>query len=244
MRAEEGDDPARALPARLAAVRAEIAAAARRVGRDPAAVRVIAVTKTLAPAVVSAAVAAGLADVGENYVQEAGAKRRYVPEPATWHLIGGLQRNKVRAAVAVFDCVHTVDSVALADSAKVWARQAPHATLQQVADHIEHIRDVAGIDHVGLGSDFDGITSVPIHLSRAFQARELQSRINPATQPMPSAKPPSSRRKIAAHSRVPLRSATGGGGSSAATISSGSPSRSSTFSASAFVASGASASVR
>ncbi|MGH9261291.1 MAG: dipeptidase, partial [Acidimicrobiales bacterium] len=53
------------------------------------------------------------------------------------------------------------DSGALADSTRAWATRAPGATLQQVADHIEHIRDVAGVSHVGLGSDFDGITTVP-----------------------------------------------------------------------------------
>ena len=54
-----------------------------------------------------------------------------------------------------------VDSAALADSARAWEARAPRATLRQVADHIEHIRDVAGVDAVGLGSDFDGITQVP-----------------------------------------------------------------------------------
>ncbi len=66
-----------------------------------------------------------------------------------------------------------VDSTAAADSAKVWLKQAPRATLQQVADHIEHIRDVAGIDHVGLGSDFDGITSVPQGLENVSKFPDL-----------------------------------------------------------------------
>ena len=105
-----------ALPVRLGTVRQAVAAAARRVGRDPATVGIVAVTKTLPPAVVTAALAAGLTDVGENYVQEATAKRHHVPARASWHLIGGLQRNKVRAAVAVFERVHTVDSAALAEA--------------------------------------------------------------------------------------------------------------------------------
>jgi len=66
-----------------------------------------------------------------------------------------------------------VDSAALADSAKRWDRDAPRATLQQVADHIEHVRDVAGIDHVGLGSDFDGITSVPAGLENVSKFPDL-----------------------------------------------------------------------
>jgi len=54
------------------------------------------------------------------------------------------------------------DSAARADSTRAWEARAPRATLAQVADHIEHIRQVAGVDHVGLGSDFDGITEVPV----------------------------------------------------------------------------------
>jgi membrane dipeptidase len=66
-----------------------------------------------------------------------------------------------------------IDSAALADSAKAWAKRAPRATLQQVADHIEHIRDVAGVDHVGLGSDFDGISSVPQGLENVSKFPDL-----------------------------------------------------------------------
>src|SRR2546422_3637071 len=56
------------------------------------------------------------------------------------------------------------DSATRADSLKAWNARAPHATAQQVADHIQHIRQVAGVDCVGLGSDFDGITEVPVGL--------------------------------------------------------------------------------
>src|SRR5438094_133274 len=55
-----------------------------------------------------------------------------------------------------------VDTTAVADSLKGWAARGPKATLSQVADHIEHIRDVAGVDAVGLGSDFDASTDVPV----------------------------------------------------------------------------------
>ncbi len=65
------------------------------------------------------------------------------------------------------------DSNVVNDSTKAWAKRAPHATLQQVADHIEHIRDVAGVNHVGLGSDFDGITSVPDGLENTSKFPDL-----------------------------------------------------------------------
>jgi hypothetical protein len=106
---------------RCAEVERVIAASARRAGRDAAAVRVVAVTKTFPASVVAAALAAGLHHIGENYVQEARAKRSSVATEATWHLIGGLQRNKVRAAVALFDRIDAVDS---ADLAEALAREA------------------------------------------------------------------------------------------------------------------------
>lgn len=106
--------PGEDMASRIADARAAIAEAARRAGRDPQGVRIVAVSKTLPPAAVFAALDAGLTDVGENYVQEAARKRTAVDRPATWHLIGGLQRNKVAAAVRTFDWVHTVDSSRLA----------------------------------------------------------------------------------------------------------------------------------
>jgi len=112
------------LAARLAAVRAQVNAAARRAHRDAATIGIVAVTKTLPPAAVRAALAVGLEDVGENYVQEARAKRGTLGGAGAWHLIGGLQRNKVRVAVATFDHVQTVDSAALA---RVLAAEATRA---------------------------------------------------------------------------------------------------------------------
>ena len=121
--------------ARAAAVRSTVAAAAARVGRDPISVTIIAVTKTFPLATVVAAVAAGFGDVGENYVQEARAKRAAdSAATARWHLIGGLQRNKVRAAVATFDRLHTIDSIELAAAVATAAtgRATPLPILLQV----------------------------------------------------------------------------------------------------------------
>jgi len=65
------------------------------------------------------------------------------------------------------------DSATRADSLTEWTKAGPHATLAQVADHIEHIRQVAGIDCVGLGSDFDGITEVPVGLEDVSKFPDL-----------------------------------------------------------------------
>src|SRR5712664_1227208 len=65
------------------------------------------------------------------------------------------------------------DSATRADSMRAWEARAPHATLAQVADHIEHIRRVAGADCVGIGSDFDGITEVPVGLEDVSKFPDL-----------------------------------------------------------------------
>jgi PLP dependent protein len=101
------------IAANLSAVRARIARAATRAGRDPQTVRLIAVSKTKSADAVRAAIDAGVTDIGENYVQEAQAKRAAVGDGASWHLIGHLQRNKAARAVEIFDCIQTVDSAAL-----------------------------------------------------------------------------------------------------------------------------------
>jgi pyridoxal phosphate enzyme (YggS family) len=97
---------------RAALLRAGVDAAAQRAGRDPATVRILAVTKTWPVEVCRAALAAGLPMLGENRVQEAEAKIAALPD-AEWHLVGGLQSNKVRRAVAGFDVIHSVDAEAL-----------------------------------------------------------------------------------------------------------------------------------
>jgi membrane dipeptidase len=65
------------------------------------------------------------------------------------------------------------DSLAVRDSVAAWRALAPKATLAQVADHVEHLRQIAGVDHVGIGSDFDGITSVPVGLEDVSKFPDL-----------------------------------------------------------------------
>lgn len=99
-------------------VRARIAAACDRAGRDPARVTLVAVTKTHAAAVVADAFAAGLRDFGENRVQEALPKISELSACGMrprWHLVGHLQTNKVPAAIEAFDILHGIDSERLAE---------------------------------------------------------------------------------------------------------------------------------
>ena len=90
--------------------------AARRAGRRAEDVTVVAAAKTFGTEAVCELVQAGGRDIGENYVQEAAAKARALAGSAgvRWHLIGRLQRNKARAALGIFDLVHSLDRVDLA----------------------------------------------------------------------------------------------------------------------------------
>lgn len=118
---------------RLAAVRREITAACRDAGRDPAAVELVAVSKTFPAAAIEPVLAAGQRVFGENRVQEARAKWPALKErhpDVTLHLIGPLQSNKARDAVQFFDCIHTVDRPSLcAALAKEIERAARAPTL-------------------------------------------------------------------------------------------------------------------
>ena len=98
----------------VAEVRRRIAQACARAGRDASEVTLVAVTKVFPADSVSAAIDAGIGDVGENRVQEARDKKPLVRGSARWHLIGHLQSNKAKDAVKLFDVIQTVDSVDLA----------------------------------------------------------------------------------------------------------------------------------
>ncbi|MGD9780803.1 MAG: YggS family pyridoxal phosphate-dependent enzyme [Kiritimatiellia bacterium] len=100
----------------LAAVKNRIAAACARAGRDPEAVRLLAVSKTYGPEAVREAAAAGQSMFGENRVQEAAAKIPECPGRLQWHLIGHLQGNKAAPAARLFDWVHSVDSAKLLEA--------------------------------------------------------------------------------------------------------------------------------
>jgi PLP dependent protein len=160
-----------ALTGALAAVGARIAAAARQARREPAAVRLVAVSKTQGAERIAAALAAGQRTFGENRVQEAQAK--WPALRAGWsdvelHLIGPLQTNKVRDAVALFDVIETVDRESLAAAlARELARggRRPRCLVQvntgeepqkagvapaEADDFIARCREIHGLPIVGL----------------------------------------------------------------------------------------------
>lgn len=133
----------------LASIRARIAAAATDAGRDPAAVTLVAVSKTFGPDAVEAAIAAGQRVFGENRVQEAAAK---FPPLKTRHpgleihLIGPLQTNKVRDAVALFDVIQTVDRERLAQALAAEMARAGRRPRLYVQVNIGAEAQKAGVD--------------------------------------------------------------------------------------------------
>jgi len=180
----------------LEEVRKRIAEAAASVGRSAADVTLIAVTKTRSPEEIAEAVATGLRVFGENRVQEAKSKYRLLPDDLTWHMIGHLQRNKAKDAVAIFDCIHSLDSLRIAD--EVEKRCAPIGKIMDVLlevnvsgeeakfglkpDEVEEtVRHVATLPHLRLKGLMTMAPFVddPETVRPVFRGlRELKDRIN------------------------------------------------------------------
>ena len=99
----------------VARVRERMEAAAKRAGRDLGKIRLVAVSKTVGLERILQAVEAGVDSLGENYVQEAQEKIGALEQRVSWHFIGHLQSNKAKAAARLFDWVHSVDSLKLAE---------------------------------------------------------------------------------------------------------------------------------
>ena len=91
-----------------------IGEAAQKAGRNPREIKLLAAAKSQSVESIRAAIAAGVRLIGENYVQEAESKRQVILEAGEWHMIGHLQRNKVKAALSTFDLIQSLDSMALA----------------------------------------------------------------------------------------------------------------------------------
>ncbi len=154
---------------RLHQVRERIAAAARRAGRDPADITLLAASKGHAASELSALFDLGQRQFGESYVQEARDKQSELASlPLEWHFIGHVQSNKAKYVVGNFQLIHTVDSVKLAQAlhAQAERRQVRQAVLLQVnigeeasksgaaADELERlaleVRGLSGLEVCGL----------------------------------------------------------------------------------------------
>ena len=119
-----GDGVSEEIRARINRVQERIEAAAIRSGRLASGVTLVAVSKTMPAEIVREAVAAGARILGENRVQEAREKIALLPGLAEWHLVGHLQTNKAKLAVALFERIHSLDSIRLAEELDRQARDA------------------------------------------------------------------------------------------------------------------------
>jgi hypothetical protein len=99
---------------------------ARKVGRDPREIKLVAVSKTVEATRIKEAIEAGVSILGENYVQEAQKKIEEIGRPVAWHFIGHLQTNKAKYAVRLFDMIHSIDSLPLAEELNRKAERAGH----------------------------------------------------------------------------------------------------------------------
>ncbi len=186
----------------VALVRSHIEQAAQRSHRNPALVRLVAVSKTVPVSRIVSALRAGIVDLGENRVQEAESKIGAIETSGdvSWHLIGHLQTNKVRKARELFDFVHSVDSVDLARrlSQRVNAAQqsSPYCllevnvsgeatkqgfTIEQVQQSFGEISEMLGQRVVGLMTIAPHVTD-PNDARFIFrQLRELRDRLEQAS---------------------------------------------------------------
>lgn len=177
------------LRGRLDEIRARIARAAGRSGRREADVTLVAVTKTVPAEVVAEAVALGVVDLGENRVQEAEAKIVAVGRGGVrWHLIGHLQSNKAARAVALFDRIHSVDDLALAEAVGRRAVAAGRRVAALIEVNVSAEASKFGVAESGLaalaervagieGLALDGLMTVGARVDRPEQARSAFARL-------------------------------------------------------------------
>jgi hypothetical protein len=155
-----------AVASNLQSVRSRIDAAARRAGRDPSDIRLIAVSKMFGADHIRAAWAAGQRDFGENKVQEALQKISDTSDmQIRWHLIGHLQSNKAKKAAPAFACIHSVDSVDLLK--KLDAAAAEHGASPDVLVQL----DLAG-EETKFGATADVARRI---VEAAVQARAVRA---------------------------------------------------------------------
>lgn len=144
----------------LQRVRERVARAAERAGRRAESVLLIGVSKTVEVARIREAVAAGLPALGENRVQEARAKIAELGRPVGWHLVGQLQTNKAKDAVELFDVIHSLDRLELAQELHKRARQRGRPVEVLVQVNLAGEAQKGGITPEGLGALLDAVAGL------------------------------------------------------------------------------------
>lgn len=171
---------------RLEIVRARIGAAAYKARRDASSIRLVLASKTQPTDAIRAAAEAGAREFGENYVQEAIAKRAELVDltEIRWHLIGHLQTNKAKTAASAFSLIHSVDSVRLAEAlARAQPSPRVHALVEvnlgaEASKSGVAPEGVAAILDAARGKlEIDGLMTIPPPSPRAEAARPYFARL-------------------------------------------------------------------
>jgi PLP dependent protein len=150
------------LAARLTAVRGRIAAAANACGRRPEEVKLIAISKTHPASVIRTLIELGATDLGENRVQEAEEKIAEIGrDPVRWHLVGHLQANKAKRAVNLFEVIHSLDSLDLAQRLDRLCGEEGRKKLPVLIQvDLGHEETKSGIDETELTQMVEGLKSL------------------------------------------------------------------------------------
>ncbi len=159
----------------LLRVMEKIEKAARKAGRDPNKIKLVAVSKTVEAARIKEAIEAGVSILGENYVQEAQKKIEEIGRPActersgegmsvSWHFIGHLQSNKAKYAIRLFDMIHSIDSLPLAEELNRRAEQADRLTKVMIEVNLSREATKFGTDEERVLNLAKGIQNLK-HLS-------------------------------------------------------------------------------
>lgn len=188
---------------RVQSVLSKIRSAEARVGRPGGSVRLVAVTKNVAVDHIKEGLRAGLTILGENRVQEALPKRAALTEhPVCWHFIGHLQRRKVRSAIGLFDVIHSVDSMDLAQEIDRRAGEAHHhqSVLLEVnigteptkagfhpEEVVQSVSAMAELPHIRI----KGLMTIPPQTDDPQSARPYFQKLNKLAQQIAGLKIPS-----------------------------------------------------
>jgi len=169
--------------------------AAQRSGRDPSEIKLVAVSKTVEASHIKEAIEGGASILGENYVQEAQKKIEEIGRSVAWHFIGHLQSNKAKYAVRLFDLIHSIDSLTLAEELNRRAQQVGEVAKVMIEVNISGeatkfgtdeervfsiVRGIPGLSHLSL----EGLMTMPPYfelpeMSRPYyiKLRELKERM-------------------------------------------------------------------
>lgn len=173
---------------RLARVEERISQAALRVGRDGSSVRLVAVSKTMPVDAIRQALDAGITTLGENRVQEAKTKISLLSGSAAWHLVGHLQTNKAKLAVQLFEMIHSLDSLKLAQELDKHGRQSNTVVHGLIEVNLGSEESKSGTTEEGVRSvlegakelsnlRIDGLMTIPPYLADSESVRPYFRRL-------------------------------------------------------------------